>query len=260
MQNGFLEYNKGKIFYQIDGDGEPIVFIHGFSLDHRMWTKQVEYFSKYYQVITYDMRGFGKSSIPASEYSHHEDLNALLKFLKIKKAHIIGLSLGGEVAIDFTLEYLSEVESLTLLSSSLGGYTKKTYAVKVDWDIRARKKGMHEGKRNWLNHEIFRNIVNNSKTHKDLVDMVKYYSGWHWLNNDLREKLGPPAIDRLKEITVPTMICVGENDIKYFKTILGILNKSITESKKVLISGSGHMVNMEEPIKVNKLIEKHITR
>ncbi len=103
MKNGLLAYNDGHIYYEVSGSGEPIVFIHGFTLDHRMWRPQVEFFAQDYQVITYDVRGFGKSSIPTQPYSHDDDLLALLTYLGIEQAHIVGLSMGGRIATNFTL-------------------------------------------------------------------------------------------------------------------------------------------------------------
>ena len=84
-----LNHNNGSINYGVKGEGDTIVLIHGFGLDSRIWEKQVEELSKTNKVITYDMRGFGKSSLPNGRYSHTEDLNQLLKELNIHKAKIL---------------------------------------------------------------------------------------------------------------------------------------------------------------------------
>ena len=70
MTNGTLTYDNGQIYYEVAGSGDPIVFVHGFTLDHTMWKPQIEHFSKNYQVIAYDVRGFGKSSLPNGLYDH----------------------------------------------------------------------------------------------------------------------------------------------------------------------------------------------
>ncbi|MBU0976511.1 alpha/beta hydrolase, partial [Patescibacteria group bacterium] len=87
MKQGYFDHNNGKIWYQTAGTGKPIVFIHGFTLDHRMWDTQVASLRGKHKIVTYDMRGFGKSSIPSSSYSHQDDLQSLLGHLSIKKAH-----------------------------------------------------------------------------------------------------------------------------------------------------------------------------
>src|SRR3989304_2780387 len=105
MDKGYAPIVNGKLYYEISGSGFPLLLIHGFSYDTRVWRKQVEDFSPYYQVVAYDLRGFGKSSLPRGEYSHAEDLKNLLDYLKIRQAHLVAHSLGGDVALDFVVEF-----------------------------------------------------------------------------------------------------------------------------------------------------------
>lgn len=150
MTNGTLAYNNGQIYYEVTGSGDPIIFAHGFTLDHTMWKPQVEHFSKNCQVITYDARGFGESSLPNGLYDHAADLHALLKHLNIKQAHLVGLSMGGRIATSFTIAYPEMVTSLTLMNAALDGYKSE-----VDWSVRAAEQGLDKAKENWLNHELF---------------------------------------------------------------------------------------------------------
>ncbi len=244
-----------ELFHQAKGLGEPIVFVHGFSLDSRMWQPQVEYFAKSNQVITYDMRGFGKSPLPDRPYSHVEDLWQLLDTLKVNKAHIVGLSLGGEVAIDYVLTYPDTVLSLTLADTSLGGY-----ASTVDWRVYAKEQGLEQAKQNWLNHAVFAPSNRYPEVAKQLRAMVDSYSGWHWLYDDPRIKLDLPAIDRLWEIKLPTQILVGKNDLDYYHRIAGILADKISSSNLEYISDSGHMINLECPDGFNFLLKEFIER
>lgn len=116
-----LNHNNGNINYEVRGEGDPIVLIHGFALDSRIWEKQVEELSKTNKVITYDLRGFGKSSLPNGKYSHTEDLHELLKELNIQDPKIVGHSFGGEIAVEYALNYPNEVNNLVLISPSLRG-------------------------------------------------------------------------------------------------------------------------------------------
>lgn len=204
-----IDLGSSTIYYESKGTGDPVVLIHGFSLDRRMWQPQIDFLSRKYHVVTYDMRGFGKSSLPTNEYSHHGDLLAVLGALHLTKVTIIGLSLGGEVAIDFALSYPQYVNKLVLASSSLGGY-----ASTVDWDIHAKEVGIEQAKKNWLNHSVFAPTLANKEVKKKLDKIVNDYSGWHWLNHDPREKLQPTTLTRLNEIKVQTEIIVGANDLR----------------------------------------------
>lgn len=249
----FVTHNNGKLFVESIGSGDPIVFVHGFALDHTMWKPQVDTLCKHYRCITYDLRGHGDSSVPTGPYSHHDDLYAVLASLGIKQAHVVGLSLGGEIAIDFTLTHPDQVQSLTLMDSSLGGY-----ASTVDWNVHALQFGLDVAKKNWIGHNVFAITRKNPRAIHAVKRMVEHYSGWLWFHTDIREKLHPSAMSRLKEIAVPTQILLGERDIPYFHTIADILEREIPHMRKITISHAGHMVNLEKPHDVNDILEKFI--
>ena len=243
------------LYHQTSGSSTPIIFVHGFSLDSRMWQPQVDYFAKTNQVITYDMRGFGKSELPSGPYSHIQDLRELLASLKIYKAHIVGLSLGGEVAIDYSLTYPDTVLSLTLADTSLGGYSST-----VDWRVYAKEQGLEHAKQNWLNHAVFTPSNRNPEVAKQLKVMVDNYSGWHWLNEDPRIKLDPPAKDRLTEIKIPTQIILGELDLPYYHDIAKILTDKVSNSMLNIIKDTGHMTNLENAVKFNEIVDSFINK
>ena len=243
------------LYYQSVGQGTPIVFVHGFSLDSRMWEPQVEVFSATNQVFTFDMRGFGQSPLPTGAYSHHKDLHDLVTHLNLPKFHLVGLSLGGEIAIDYSLAYPDTLLSLTLADTSLGGYSST-----VDWRVYAKEQGLEKAKENWLNHPVFSTTKTKPEVFTQLKQMVKDYSGWHWLNDDPRVKLHPPATNRLGEIVVPTQIIVGEQDLDYYHSIADIMADKIKNSKLEYIGNAGHMVNLENTVEFNIVLQKFINQ
>jgi 3-oxoadipate enol-lactonase len=251
--NSTLSHNDGQIQYEITGSGEPIVFIHGHTLDRRMWRPQVKYFSKNYQVIAYDVRGFGKSSLPTHFYSHDDDLYALLQHLDIARAHIAGLSLGGRIAVNFTLSHPEAVRSLTLIDSALDGY-----ASTVDWRVDAKCAGIQGAKENWLNHDLFAATMQNPDAIGALREIVDDYSGWHWLHKDLQEPVSSHAKTRLDEISVPTLVLVGEKDLSYFHNIADVLADKIAGAHRSTIAAAGHMANLESPDAVNELLSSFL--
>ena len=102
-ETGFVEANGTQLYYETLGEGHPLVLIHGGYMDRRMWDDQFPVFAEYYCVICYDVPDFGKSALPRCR-TDRQDLAALLAFLGMKKTHLLGLSLGGIIALDFTLE------------------------------------------------------------------------------------------------------------------------------------------------------------
>ena len=118
---GFVESNGTQLYYEMMGEGHPLVLIHGGYMDRRMWDDQFAVFAQHYRVIRYDVRGFGQTALPPVPYTDREDLSHLLSFLGLEKTYLIGLSLGGEIAIDFTLDYPGMVDALILVGSSISG-------------------------------------------------------------------------------------------------------------------------------------------
>lgn len=255
MSSGTLAYNNGQIYYEVVGSGEPIVFVHGFTLDHTMWQPQVEFFSKDYQVVTYDARGFGKSSLPEGSYDHAADLHVLCEHLGIEQAHIVGLSMGGRIVTNFALAYPDAVRSLTLMDAALDGYKSD-----VDWNVSAKEEGLEKAKDNWLNHELFNVTQKRPEVVAALRSAVEGYSGWHWLHHDLQSPDNTHARDHLHEIAKPTLIVVGEGDLTYFHNIASVLAAGIPGSRKVIVPNAGHMVNMEAPDEINNLLADFIAK
>src|ERR1044071_4596306 len=120
-----VNVNGADLYYEAKGRGFPIVFVSGGGiLDRRGWDEQFEVFSRHYRAIRYDVRGIGKSARPQTSFSHSEDLYALLRHLKIKRAHVVGLSVGGAIAIDFAIEHPEFVDRLILAASGLSSDAK----------------------------------------------------------------------------------------------------------------------------------------
>ena len=110
------------IFYEVSGAGEPVVLIHAFSVDRRMWAPQIALLEKRFRVVRYDQRGHGKSDGPSAPYAQHEDLRSVLDALGIDKATLIGLSAGATTATDFAIAYPNRVVRVVLASPGLSGY------------------------------------------------------------------------------------------------------------------------------------------
>ena len=216
--------NGTRLCYQFTGIGPPLVLLHGFTLDLRMWEAQVAAFAPYYRVLRYDLRGFGGSALPGTTtYNHADDLCALLDHLGIATAAIIGLSMGGEVALDFALAYPERVRALVLADAMIGGYPWSAAwqaATAPVWRM-AREAGVVPAKALWLAHRgLFGAALEQQAVATTLIRMVEDYSGWHWCNRDPREKPPQPTIERLTQIATPTLIITGEHEDPNFICLL----------------------------------------
>lgn len=259
VKSGFAEVNDTRLYYEVAGAGIPLVLIHGFTLDTHMWDDQFEAFSKHYCVVRYDMRGYGQSTLPVlgEGYSHADDLRALLDHLGITKTHVIGLSMGGSVAVNFSIEYPKRTMSLITVDTTLGGfpYSEEWNAFLDMIFSKARQAGVETSKKLFLNSGLFQPALENPEVGKHLAKMVLSYSGWSLLNPPGHAlNLEIPAAKQLDKIDVPTLVIVGERDLQDFHDIADALERGIPKATKVVIPGVGHMANMEAPEKFNEVV------
>src|ERR1044072_1175155 len=120
-QTGVAEVNGTKLYYEMAGRGRAVVLVHGGLVDSRQWDDQMKEFAKHHRVVRYDLRGFGRSGAAPEPFSHIEDLRALMDFLKIERATVVVLSLGGIIAADFALDPPERVDRLVLVGPGLRG-------------------------------------------------------------------------------------------------------------------------------------------
>lgn len=256
MTTAFAELNGTRLYYETAGPpgGEPLVFIHGFSLDTRMWDDQWAFFAQHYRVIRYDARGFGKSSLPDQEpYSQINDLKALLEHLHATPAHLIGLSMGGGIALDFAAQHPEQVRSLVAVDAALGGFAAWTSDLGAPGRV-AREAGLEAGKVAWLKHALFAPALEQPAVAVRLQAMVNDYSGYHWTHRDPGRWADIPAIQRLDHITAPTLALLGERDVADFHTIADLLAEKIPACRKIVLPGAGHMSNLEAPDLFNPIV------
>jgi pimeloyl-ACP methyl ester carboxylesterase len=254
----FASVNGATVSYDIAGEGAPVVFLHGFSLDARMWDEQSEPFARHYRVLRYDLRGFGRSSVPAGPYAHTDDLDALMQHVGIEAAHIIGLSMGGGVAVDFALAYPRRVRSLITVDAAIGGFP-----FTADWGDPgriARAQGVEAGKAAWLNSVIFEATRACPQPWARVQQMVADYSGFHWLNRSTERRPDQEAFAQLERITAPTLALVGERDLPDFHAIAEAIAQRVPNARKVRLPDLGHMVNMEGPVMFNQVVLDFVQR
>jgi len=253
-------YNSGdiKIYYEEHGTGEPLIFLHGFTLDHRVWEPQVRFFSASYHVIVVDSRGHGKSDAPPTGYGRDfrvEDLLVLFEVLKLKKAHLVGLSMGGSTAIGFAQKHQALLKSLTLVSTGAAGYSPGRKVARID--ELAKSEGVDAARRQWLEW----NMMYYKEKHQDvgqlLKKMIMEHSGAIWADTRRGQYPKTDDLESVHKISVPTLIVAGEKD-KIFVPLSKELHKRIKGSKLLIFEKTGHILNLEYPQKFNKELDQFL--
>lgn len=256
VETGFLRINDAQIYYEQAGAGDCIILIHGFAMDTRGWDRQFNVFSEHYRVVRYDLRGFGQSDLPKAQYSTLDDLHAMMDQLGIEKACIVGISLGGSLAVEFALTYPERITGLVLAGSTLRGYPFSDDYIKEFLHYRkiARREGIAVAQSEMLDNPLLESITRTPALLAPIKDMIRDYSGFHWLKHDPHRVFYPPVMVRLSEVTCPVQIIVGQRDIPDIRAIAERLGSEIKQARKIMIPDIGHMVNMEATEQFNQIV------
>lgn len=258
VERGHAEIPGTRLYYETTGAGQPVVMIHAFMLDTRTWDDQFASYSQRYRVTRYDARGFGRSDVPRAgePYSHADDLAALLEQRGGGPAHIVGLSMGGRIALDFAVTHSDRVRSLTLIDPVVGGWPwSRQWLVSYAPVLAAARRGdISAAKQAWLGLELFAPLRQQPAVAERMHRMVDDYSGWHLVNRDPARGLQPPTVSQLSKVLAPTLVLVGERDVPEFQTIATHVERGIPGARRETIAGAGHLASMEAPQRVNELV------
>lgn len=268
VKQGRIEVGNGSLYYEEAGEGEPLIFVHGHSLDHRMWDEQFPVFAKKYRTIRYDLRGYGISSPQTEDYqfTHVEDLRTLMDSLHIKKAHIVGLSLGGFIGADMLGWFPERMSSAFLASGNIrkskgpSQPMTKEEAAKRDEEIAALKaKGVDVMKKEWFEGLMKSGGTQKERMRQPLWQMIDDWDAWQPLHKEVRVVAGLDALAKLKENrpSVPTLIVEGRSPENRFSDHPEILNY-LPNGKQKIIEDCGHMMNMERPEEFNVALEEFL--
>jgi len=251
--DGFVPVQDGQLYYEVRGEGPPLVLIHGGSLHLGMWDDQFDLFARDYRVVRYDVRGFGQSGSPEVPHKQWEDLRALLEHLEIERADIVGLSLGGRIAVDFALEYPERVNRLVLVGSGLSGWRFEP----AQWQEEVGKARAAGDKRAaaeaWLRSPYLEAAMEDPEL-AERVRRLTLDNEDSWVLVFRAYAMKPPATERLGELEAPVLLIVGSRDDVEVHRIVELMTEQLPGMQKVEVEGAGHMVNMERPEEFNRAV------
>jgi pimeloyl-ACP methyl ester carboxylesterase len=251
----FYDAGDAAISYEIHGEGPPLILLHGYALNSLMWEFQVPVFSKHFKVITVDLRGFGRSSC-GRQWSGSDmasDIIGLIKELKLKDVAVAGFSLSGGSAVRTAIELPDVVTKLILVSSILPSRGKprpkkeEEYQAREENILRQREIdawadaiGMRKGK-------LVDNIFKRNHDARPVWDKIIDRHNPDFLLQMMEARKNTQSLvdwrSRLKEIKQKTLLIFGAQD-KQFIDGAYHLDMAIPDTKLVIISGAGHMVNL----------------
>jgi 3-oxoadipate enol-lactonase len=253
--SGTVAVDGGQLRYEMAGSGPEIVLLHGFSFDMRCWEPQFAALADQYRVVRYDLRGFGKSSLPDGQYDHRADLSALLDHLEIERPVLLGLSLGANIALRFAVLHPERVAALVLASPGLPGHVWREERPPDAARALAQAQGVEAARDFWLNHVFLSSLEDYPAAKAAVREMVEDYSGFHWRGPDPQAP-AEPFHDKLHMVGAPALVLSGARDLNGYREIADVLAERLPASRLTRFENSGHMLNLEEPERFNQAVRE----
>lgn len=247
---GFVDLSDGgRLRYVDEGDGPSVTLLHPGVWDLRVWDADVvSLLDAGYRVIRYDLRGHGGSSWPDAPYSHVEDLRELLDHLDIWRTALVGCSLGGDVAVRFALDAPERVWALAPVASGLEGFpwddeelTDVYEPVQRAIDAGDVVRATEEGLRIWAPLGV--DDPAGARIRSIALDNAEVFA----IDESLAAPSAPSAFERLEEIDAPTLVLVGDRDLRDIERVADALATRIPGARKAVIEGADHVVNLRQP-------------
>ena len=262
QEAGFLDVGSGRIYYELEGSGHPLLLIHGGLGSLRMWDAAAAAFAERYRVIRYDTRGFGRTETEDVEFSNRADAAAVLDHVGASSAFVVGQSRGGIIGLDLALDRPERVDALISVASGVGGFTgeQPAGAEPPPWGEMER---LWEAKEWEALAELETQVwVDGWGQPTDRVDGELRRKVRGWIQSTYEEEkaegkpqpLDPPAAQRLDELRVPTLVMVGSADEPGGVAAGRHLAASVAGARLVEFPGVAHMIQLEEPERFIRLV------
>src|SRR5262252_9878894 len=253
-QGTFLEVDGAKLYYEECGSGpHVVVLVHDGVLDSAAWDEVWPEFCKHFHTIRYDRRGYGRSPVATQGYYATDDLAAVLRQLKLKRVAIVGSSHGGEISINFTLDHPEMVEQLVLVGAVVGGmpYTKH-FLERGDVLGKPLEKGDIKGAIAAATADKYLTAPGSDAAKKRMADILS--ANPQDLTHPELELPVKPALARLGEIHIPTLLLVGDADIPDVHAHAGAIEAGIPRARRVVINDVGHLMYLEKPAEFSRIV------
>ncbi|MGO9057077.1 MAG: alpha/beta fold hydrolase [Candidatus Binataceae bacterium] len=252
----FAQLNGAELYYETHGEGPALVFAHGGFGNHLSWWQQLAEFSRSFKCVTFDHRGFGWSREPADSPGPHafaEDLRALLDHLEIRRAALVGQSMGGWTVLGFASAYPERTRALVLYDTMAG----------VDASDLRLPTASASRQRPADRAAVFRQAVA-----RDFPQRAPAMNFLYHQVAALNVNLAPESLRKLLKVRnrvepvverrIPTLIFAGEMDEMTPPPVMEALARQFPHGRLVKVAGAGHSVYWEKPAEFNALLKQFL--
>lgn len=258
--SGYADLEVGRVYYEVAGEGAPLVLGHAGFVDSRMWDDQWHSFAQRYRVVRYDMCGYGRSSPAHAPIARRDELAQLLAHLGIARTILVGCSLSGEAMLDLAIERPDLVAALVTVSAAPSGFALQgappRYLIEM---FAAMGQGDHElaselQNRIWVDGPFREPAQVDPHVRARAAAMNRVALANRALLQPPGSPLDPPAAQRLHAVQAPTLIIAGALDHPEILRAAAVLAHTIPQAQQCILPGCAHLPNMERPAEFERLL------
>ncbi|MGI8606269.1 MAG: alpha/beta fold hydrolase [Gaiellaceae bacterium] len=250
------------LYSEMAGEGPGVVLVHAGICDSRMWEPQWRSFPPTHRTVRYDLRGFGRSPIPPSSYSHARDLAEVLEVNGLERVSLVGVSLGGRVALELAIAHPELVESLILVGAGLPGHV---WSDEIEAYGAVEEAALERGDIDAAVEANLRTWVDGPRRNASVVDATLRAQVGEMQRRAFElqlpvegeadeELLVPDADERLGEVRARTLVLAGEEDVSDIAVLADKLEQKIRDVRRASITGTAHLPSLERPREFDELV------
>jgi len=267
-----LTDDRVKLWYEETGTGRPVVFVHEFAADHRSWEPQMRHFGQRYRCITFGARGYPPSDVPENPESYSQDratddIAAVMDHLKIDKAHVVGLSMGGFATLHFGFRHPARV--LSLVVAGVGYGAEKDQQAKFRSEVETVAKTLQdEGMVKFAEKYAYgpTRVQFENKDPRGFAQFKKEL-GEHSALGSANTQIGVQGqrpslydlLDQMRTLTLPTLVLTGDEDWPCLAPAL-LMKREIPSAALAVMPNCGHTLNIEDPDQFNRIVGDFIVQ
>jgi pimeloyl-ACP methyl ester carboxylesterase len=264
--------NGVKLYYEETGAGVPVVFVHEFAADHRSWEMQMRHFGQRYRCITFSARGYPPSDVPEKPESYSQnratdDILAVMDHLKIQKAHVVGLSMGGFATLHFGFRH--PTRALSLVVAGVGYGAEKEQQAKFKGEVEGVAKSLlSDGMEKFAGKYAY-GPTRVQFENKDPRGFAQFKTelGEHSALGSANTQVGVQGqrpslydlLDKMRAMTVPTLVLTGDEDWPCLAPSV-LMKREIPSAALAVMPNCGHTINLEDPDLFNQIVGDFIVQ
>jgi len=255
----WVEVEGGRLYVESTGGGSPLLMVHGWPLDHRIFEPQVRGLAKLHQLITFDRRGFGVSQAAPDLGLEVDDIGRITDALSLESVHLLGMSQGARIALRVAVSLPHIVRSLLLQGPAIDGFeVDEVDDERIplgEYARLARGGRMDAVRRHWLSHPMMVLDGASDHTYRLLEEIMKAYKGTDLLGNPAgKTPFEIDVLDAVRDLRVPCLLLTGAHETGARRAHAKKLLDLIADCREVVMAESGHLSNLSEPETYNRQV------